>query len=1013
MLILTLFSLSTTSLGQTHDFRFLHYSQEDGLSQSIIRKIVQTRDGFLWFATEDGLNRFDGQRFKVYRKRRSGSSLSWNHVYDMVEDTVHSRLWLGTSFKGVDILDLAADTFSVVPGPGSPRRLPDENVTAIAFLGPLALVGTRTALSVIDSRSGTITDIIPSVSPVRSIIPEVAAGKAFAFCENGDLLTFEAATRRRTLLPAGNYLGPTARSLWKTFRDRRGVYWICTRNGLFRAPSYADLRPGGTIPFRLKHEGEDYSGRYYNCVYLDSRDRYWVSVDSIGLFLLDASLRPVRRISHAADNRYSPSDNNIYQVFEDASRNIWFATEKGVDKITHSHPSIRSYGQEDSRTRDVFNRVFSLGTASNGSLLIGHQGNVQWYDPATDRFGTAENRTGIDFGRTYFFHPIGSDVFLTGTREGAFLLERRGAGWRISRSPRLSGLEGLQRITCIRDLSDGTFLIGTLDSRGLLRWNPRTRSLVAYRHVPSDPASIANDNVLSITRESSRGGGIWVTTQAGFSRFDPVTGRFTNHQVLVDGKPKVCVVNDAHDDGQGLWLSVYQEGLLRWNRPDGRQQLYTEDDGLPETSLYNLRADTKGNIWIASNHGLIRFDTSSRRFGRLTMNDGLPSEEFNRFAVCTRGSRAYFGGIGGIVEVDGGAYESLATTMPVTITELQYLDSSRFHPLVDLSGGITLPHHAHTFTLGFAMLDFRQPGYHRYRYRLMGWDRDWIYGETRNTVTYSNLAPGDYTFLVEPDDDHAHAHAQPTRLAIRVVPRWYQTILFKTTSVMALLILLALTGRFYILYRTRRRQAEIERKLAIQYERQRISADLHDEIGSTLSSVNIYAGMARQQLEDKGLLHPIIDNVNQVIQRLDELVWSIRPTQDTLGTLIERFSTFATPTARSLGVDLVMEGATGNEGVLLEPDTRHHLYMMMKELVNNAIRHSGCRSVRVAVLREGDTLMVMVQDDGHGFDAGKARRNRNGLRNLQMRAEEMRARFDVQSKVGSGTIARIRVPLSN
>jgi len=570
----------------------------------------------------------------------------------------------------------------------------------------------------------------------------------------------------------------------------------------------------------------------------------------------------------------------------------------------------------------------------------------------------------------------------------------------------------MERIACIRALPDATYLLGTLDNRGLLRWNPRSQSLTAYRHDPEDPGSIAQDNVISITPGQGSDGRLWVTTQAGFSHFDPTTGRFTNHQVRVDGKAKNCVVNDVHDDGSGLWLSVYQEGLLRRDHADGRQRLYTEDDGLPSTALYNLRADARGNLWIASNHGLIRFDTASRRFDRLSVNDGLPSDEFNRFAVCTRGTKDYFGGIGGIVEVDGAAYAPPSTTLPVTITAVQYLDSSRFQPLSDLSQDLVLPRHANTFTLSFNILDYRQPGFHRYRYRLLGWDRGWIQGEARNTVTYSNLSPGDYTFLVEPDDDHAHAGVPATRLAIRVVPHWYQTILFKTASVMALLALLALTARFYILYRTRRRQAEIERRLAIQYERQRISADLHDEIGSTLSSVNIYAGIARKELGDKGLMHPIIHNVSQVIQRLDELVWSIRPTQDTLGVLMERFSDFAVTAARSREVDLSIEASSEHADILLEPDTRHHLYMMMKELVNNALRHSGCRTVRVAVGREGDALTVTVADDGSGFDPGGVKGDRNGLRNLRMRAEEMRARFEMQSRKGGGTHASIRVPLS-
>jgi len=179
----------------------------------------------------------------------------------------------------------------------------------------------------------------------------------------------------------------------------------------------------------------------------------------------------------------------------------------------------------------------------------------------------------------------------------------------------------------------------------------------------------------------------------------------------------------------------------------------------------------------------------------------------------------------------------------------------------------------------------------------------------------------------------------------------------KALVVASIAFLRALPVRYYIPYRTRRREAELERRLAIQYERQRRSADLHDEIGATLSSINIYAGMAREVMKDNAYIRPLVDNVNRVIGHLDELVWSIRPTQDTLGMLLERFNDFAGPAAVSRGIELNVDMSAEHAGILLEPDKRHHLFMMLKELVNNALRHSGGRSVRVAVGREGDATL--------------------------------------------------------
>ncbi len=203
----------------------------------------------------------------------------------------------------------------------------------------------------------------------------------------------------------------------------------------------------------------------------------------------------------------------------------------------------------------------------------------------------------------------------------------------------------------------------------------------------------------------------------------------------------------------------------------------------------------------------------------------------------------------------------------------------------------------------------------------------------------------------------------------------------------------------------------LEKEIALRQERERISADLHDEIGSTLSSINIYAGLAEKKGEKNFYLDSIKQNVGEAVSKLDDLVWSIKPGNETMNDLAERLISYAMPAATAKGIIFKIDLHDDLKEMKLPVEMRHHIYMITKEVINNAIKHAGCKSIVIVMRRENNLLTINIADDGLGFDASQAGRERNGLKNISRRVKELKGELEISSAPGKGTKVIIEVPL--
>ena len=338
---------------------------------------------------------------------------------------------------------------------------------------------------------------------------------------------------------------------------------------------------------------------------------------------------------------------------------------------------------------------------------------------------------------------------------------------------------------------------------------------------------------------------------------------------------------------------------------------------------------------------------------------------------------------------------------------------SNFH-FDGLSSWYNLPEHLslayknNYITFDFIGITMSQPQNVKYQYKLEGMDENWSPLTTNSGAPYGNLPQGTYTFKVKAMNNEGYWSNELT-YTFSIRPPWWKTWWFRIPAITALLAIIFFIGRFIYIYQLRKERVALEKQLAVQYERQRISSDLHDEIGSTLSSINIYAGLAKKETNKDSFLDAINQNVSDVINKLDELVWSINPKNESTTSIVNRLRSYAEPITQARDISFEIENELPDDDIKLTAEITHDIYLVVKELINNAIKHSQCKHIRVKFSRQLKKLLLIVEDDGIGLDETSIPKDRHGLGNIKQRVTAMKGNIHTQN--GNGTRIIISIPV--
>ena len=763
----------------TRDFRYRRLGAAEGLAQGSVYTLLQDRHGFVWMGTQDGLHRYDGYQFEIFRPQPyDEASLPHGMVQTLLEDR-QGRLWVGT-FKG--LARLAAD------GRSFERVLSD---------------GPHDVLALLEDRQGDI----------------------WVGTRGSGLHRYSAAT-----------------ATWRQYRSGNGasslpgddVYSLHQgRNG--------DLYVGGRGSLvRLRLDGESFEkiwtgvgeGNSVRSVLEDSRGRLWVGLSGDGLLRFEPGRLEPRVFRHQPNEPGSLGDDSINVLFEDRERRLWVGSQTGgLDLFVEGSERFEPVRHDDGNLASLSqNSVRSLIEDRSGLIWVGTSlAGVTVINPrrsfGVERFGRGSGALPAPIVRALLEDDRGR-LWVATDGGGVVLYDRRSGLYApLESSPPLTE----KRVWSLFEDRSKKIWIGT--QNGLYRFDPANGSLTAYQHDPDDPASLGPGGVRTIVQDEAGriwvglfGGGLWrlsgespalesfryqrevpftlpsnqvlvlfqdqkdhlwVGTTEGLARRTS-DGRFHLHRH--DPKDPTSLLGDVvrtiHQDQAGnLWVGT-DAGLNRLaadiaqspplSTPSNNRGFkhFTQKDGLPNDTVYAILEDGQGRLWLSTNRGLARFDPESKECTSFNLDDGLQALEFNGGAALrTRDGRLFFGGVEGYNFFDPEAITLNAHLPPVKLTRILVGDEElRLDVPVAEATSIRLAHRDNVVSFEFAALDFTHSQANRYRARLRGFEEEWRELGTKNDLTYTNLKAGDYVLEVRGSNDDGVWNDQGIELAVEVAP---------------------------------------------------------------------------------------------------------------------------------------------------------------------------------------------------------------------------------------------------
>jgi diguanylate cyclase (GGDEF)-like protein len=807
------------------------YSLEEGLSQQAVNAIVQDSDGFMWFGTEDGLNRFDGYEFRQLRHDRADArTLPNGWISSLVAS--EDGIWIGTDGGGVVFRNALTGKLESPAMLSEPAELQRIRALTRDRLGRMWIASRDGGVAVYDERAGELRRFRHSATEANSL----SDNSVFSIVNlrNGDTLIGTArgldrisATQgevSRILLPR-ELVAPgeplRVRALAET---AEGMVWVGTDAGLGRYDPRGDqwrvYRAGSGGPDALPDDR-------VQALLIDSRGRLWIGLLR-GLSWLDPVTGVIASYFREETEARSLPDDYVTSLYEDLSGSLWIGTKSGG--LAKWNPRTWSFGHARASAEEGFTdrNITSFAEDRRGRLWIG-------------TFGSGINLVDRANGLvTPVRHAAGQRGSLSDDRVMAMLEDSRGQLWVgtmggglnrfdpdtlraevFTHDPSVPTTLGASGIMSLLEV-DQQLWAGTFGG-GISRYDPRTRRFENLRAGPEDGLHLSSGRVTAMARDAH--GRVWIGTDGGgLNVWDIRTRRlhyYKRDPKRLDSLSADTIYSILADEAGNVWIGTRGGGLDRVLNPaDAPRALkfvnYSEPQGLPNNTIYGLRADGNGHIWISTNFGLARLDPRQGSVQRFHKLHGLQAEEFNFGAhFRDRSGKLYFGGAAGFNSFYPETLEFNERPPRVVLTQFLKLNSPGITGVPEERiQRLRLSHDEDVITLKFAALDFADPRANRYEYKLDGFDKDWVRADERRAATYTNLPGGDYMFRVRASNSDGVWSTQDLALPVEVAPSpWVSPYAWAGYLVAASLMLL---GVWYAQQRRIARAAELQARLEQQ-----------------------------------------------------------------------------------------------------------------------------------------------------------------------------------------------------
>jgi ligand-binding sensor domain-containing protein/signal transduction histidine kinase len=970
--------LAATAMAQHRPYRFDHWTTDDGLPQNSVNDICQTRDGYLWFTTLDGLVRYDGVRFRVFNKSNT-PGLASNRLLRLAEDA-DGALWIGSEDAGVtQYAQGVFKTFTTQDG------LPHNRVSRIQPDGQGGLhFQTRDGYAY--WRGNRLVTDPENLNPARTRKYFAPSGAVWTLDETG-LYGFKdgATTSYPPLIP------PAMIRFAPFYEDRGGNLWFGANGmGVFKIKDGVITRYGekdGLPPEPLEEFLEDHYGAI------------WISTLDGGLVRLQEGRISVYTVKDGL------SSNEISHLLEDREGNLWVGTSnRGLNRL--SHRFLTTYSTENGLHDQ---QVYPILQDRAGAIWIGAQDGLTQF--VGGRF-VSYTRQKAGFPSRFAAQSLYED------RAGRLWVGSYDGVGRFKDGKYAADKVVPQvAVFAIHQDRNGCFWFGT--DKGL--YQCKDGSCIVY----DANNGLPGPDVKTIYED--RRGDLWIGTYDGIARLS--NGKFTSYTER-DGLAGNRV-RYIYEDAEGtFWIGTYDSGLSRLK--NGRFTNYTVKNGLYNEGVFQILEDAHGMFWIGCNKGIYRVskqqlnDYAEGKISSIICTaygqpDGMENTECNGgrqpAGIRARDGQLWLPTLGGAVVIDPNAPLLNPLPPPVHI-ESVVLDRNE----VDFQGEVHITPDQKYLEISYAGLSFIKSEQAHFRYRLSGQDGDWIDAGTRRIAYYSYLPPGQYIFTVTAANSDGVWNSVGASVRIRVIPPFWRTWWFVMLSMLIVMgaALLWHHRRVARLEQARAAQAAFSRQLmqSQEDERKRIAAELHDSLGQSLAIIKNRALLSLNAPDnhERALeqLREISEASAEVIDEVKEIAHNLRPYQlDRLG-LTKTIEGMIRKVAETHDARFAVE--VDRIDGLFTPEGEINLFRIVQESVNNIVEHAEATEASVTIKREDHGVTVTIRDNGRGFDsapaAGGSVPRGFGLVGMAERARVLDGNYEIHSTPSHGTTVKLTIPLT-